>query len=1204
MPSQTLKKKDLYLGKCLGDLSKLSEVKINTENVTILIKSLNRLFDDAARNEQEGDDEKAYVLYLKYFSLLKIIKTKADYKKQKDYFDKIIGTKNQLLAIEKAEKLSESLKERYDLKEAEAVAKKLSDVAVEIKDEPAIVSQEKENVIPKAEEKSAETPGLIMPMKLCELLRDSNTKVTVIDVRSEKDFSQSHISFTECINVPEDILAPGSTVSHIQSKLPTNSRSLWAQRGHADFIILLDWKSTLTDVLVGTPLRTLKDALYKFDTSTIIKSEPLILQGGYENWLLLYPTMSTNPHIMKPSDAARVNPPSPTMTLDFDYPDFDDNLQPKVSSANQGPSNESMVSNDMSPALSTYSSLPKVDRSLKPSTSKDNLISSKPNNSTSGQVISLNNIINNVESIPNPNILGHLKNTNITNDSLAVNEPKSINLSIKNNLASDLSASVENREEKENELKNLQQTKAAFLMEHQEKVKALEQKLLDLDKIKKKEEKDVADLMRLKKKMKEDLDKEKQRQDQEIKSYEKEEKIKLLALEMAKKEEDEKKRRLEEVEKLRQDRKKDEKLKELEKRFEKQEEERKRLAAEALRLKEEEEEELRFEKLMQEEKRIKELEQRKEFEKKLEEERKINQEKLKEMEEMKRAQMEAEKFKQEEERKARERAALEKKTQEEQREKEAANEKALKERQMLEQAERIQREKEAANEKAIREKQMIEQAERIKREREAAAKKLEEVERIQKQIIAKVEAPASKAIPSTNLPVGWEKRLDRTTNTYYYIDHNKGLTQWTPPATVGTKTIVKLKDEPNVSSSLGLSRSFSSPNIKKQLEDEEALRQSLPTINRGNKPRFEHKSLPPRSAYSIRKRDLNPVYGNVGPALTGLKNLGNTCYMNSTIQCLNNTSPLIRYFLDDSYLYDINRESSQGMQGEVVDEFAVVVKALWSGDYRSITPRDLKNTISKYYSAFAGFQQQDSQEFLTFLLDGLHEGLNEVRNAPEIPEQNNEQLNDFDAAHLAWKHHKLLNKSIIVELFQGQLKSTLMCRTCGKKSVTFQVFMSLSLPIPASSRCSLMDCLKEFLKPEILTGSSKWKCPSCRVEREAEKKIDLWKLPPILLIGLNRFYVDGMWQKKTTFVDFPVNDHDFSQVVIGPPTRQRYNLYGVSNHFGTMEGGHYTAFCKNPVNKKWYKFDDQDVYEMSSSDVKSPAAFVLYYTSMDMPIPV
>ena len=79
-----------------------------------------------------------------------------------------------------------------------------------------------------------------------------------------------------------------------------------------------------------------------------------------------------------------------------------------------------------------------------------------------------------------------------------------------------------------------------------------------------------------------------------------------------------------------------------------------------------------------------------------------------------------------------------------------------------------------------------------------------------------------------------------------------------------------------------------------------------------------------------------------GAGLTGLRNMGNTCYMNSTMQCLCNTSPLAIYFLSDSYQRDINRENPEGSRGQVTEEFAAVVKALWSGQYKSVTPKDFK----------------------------------------------------------------------------------------------------------------------------------------------------------------------------------------------------------------------------------------------------------------------
>jgi ubiquitin carboxyl-terminal hydrolase 8 len=103
----------------------------------------------------------------------------------------------------------------------------------------------------------------------------------------------------------------------------------------------------------------------------------------------------------------------------------------------------------------------------------------------------------------------------------------------------------------------------------------------------------------------------------------------------------------------------------------------------------------------------------------------------------------------------------------------------------------------------------------------------------------------------------------------------------------------------------------------------------------------------------------------------------------------------------------------------------------------------------------------------------------------------------------------------------------------------------------------------------------------------------------LTVIFYHRFYHDGWWRKRQTYVDFPFNldMHHYSLV---PDQRYtNYKLYGVSNHYGTMEGGHYTAYCKNECYDKWYKFDDHEVSEISNSDICSGAAYILFYTSMD-----
>ncbi|XP_011836326.1 PREDICTED: ubiquitin carboxyl-terminal hydrolase 19 isoform X5 [Mandrillus leucophaeus] len=188
------------------------------------------------------------------------------------------------------------------------------------------------------------------------------------------------------------------------------------------------------------------------------------------------------------------------------------------------------------------------------------------------------------------------------------------------------------------------------------------------------------------------------------------------------------------------------------------------------------------------------------------------------------------------------------------------------------------------------------------------------------------------------------------------------------------------------------------------------------------------------------------------PGFTGLVNLGNTCFMNSVIQSLSNTRELRDFFHDRSFEAEINYNNPLGTGGRLAIGFAVLLRALWKGTHHAFQPSKLKAIVASKASQFTGYAQHDAQEFMAFLLDGLHEDLNRIQNKPYTETVDSDGRPDEVVAEEAWQRHKMRNDSFIVDLFQGQYKSKLVCPVCAKVSITFDPFLYLPVPLPQKQK--------------------------------------------------------------------------------------------------------------------------------------------------------
>ncbi|KAJ0634602.1 putative ubiquitinyl hydrolase 1 [Helianthus annuus] len=658
-----------------------------------------------------------------------------------------------------------------------------------------------------------------------------------------------------------------------------------------------------------------------------------------------------------------------------------------------------------------------------------------------------------------------------------------------------------------------------------------------------------------------------------------------------------------------------------------------------------------------------------------------------------------------------------------------------------------------------------------------------------------------------------------------------------------------------------------------------------PSLSNGYGPDYGS-SLYQGSTFGSVSTDMEDARDSVRSApqrdrgLAGLQNLGNTCFMNSALQCLVHTPPFVDYFLQD-YSDEINKQNPLGMHGELAVAFGELLRKLWSSGRTAVAPRAFKGKLARFAPQFSGYNQHDSQELLAFLLDGLHEDLNRVKQKPYIETKDYDGRPDEEVASEFWRYHKARNDSIVVDVCQGQYKSTLVCPVCSKISITFDPFMYLSLPLPSTttrsmtitvfyadgsslpmpftvnvskygyykdlfqalgtacclesdetliiaevyehkiyryldngeslpsikddecivayrlskkhaelpmleichrylenvklgerkrfltplvtyledaingtsidlavarvlgplkrktfsssnksegikvngsvleestSDCqmdtangdefggkdseeaelsfrlcltddrgmsckpiskdsvikpskivkvildwtdkehesydasylkdlpmvhkpgltvkktkqesiSLFSCLDAFLKEEPLGPEDMWYggftiiclnfghwifrfryCPGCKEHRQATKKLDLWKLPDIIVFHLKRFsYSRFLKNKLDTFVNFPIHNLDLSKYVKSKDPSggsSVYELYAISNHYGGLGGGHYSAYAKLVEEDRWYHFDDAHVTPVSEGDIRTSAAYLLFYQRVNTSKPM
>jgi ubiquitin carboxyl-terminal hydrolase 8 len=320
----------------------------------------------------------------------------------------------------------------------------------------------------------------------------------------------------------------------------------------------------------------------------------------------------------------------------------------------------------------------------------------------------------------------------------------------------------------------------------------------------------------------------------------------------------------------------------------------------------------------------------------------------------------------------------------------------------------------------------------------------------------------------------------------------------------------------------------------------------------------------------------------------GLANLGNTCYMNSAIQCL-------------SHLLEFHPQNEQfraylSTSDNLYKQWYILQKQLWENEGDSmIAPQsflqEFMKTCKRNDICFYNFHQNDTEEFMNIFMDLIHRSSKTKANisVEGVPTTPLERLQVKSVE--SWSQFFSHDYSYIIQTFYSQQLSITSCTNCDYVTVNFDPYMVLSLEIPESSE-TIYDCLSSYTRKITLDCENSWTCDKCKEQVQPDKKIKLWKTSQVLIILLKRY---SKRHKKDKYIEYPLQ-LDLEDYLIDYDNRgKHYQLSGICIQSGSLGGGHYYAMCKNELDGVWREYNDTTVRVVSENELLTQKPYCLFY---------
>jgi len=388
------------------------------------------------------------------------------------------------------------------------------------------------------------------------------------------------------------------------------------------------------------------------------------------------------------------------------------------------------------------------------------------------------------------------------------------------------------------------------------------------------------------------------------------------------------------------------------------------------------------------------------------------------------------------------------------------------------------------------------------------------------------------------------------------------------------------------------------------------------------------------------------------PGLSGIVNIGNSCYMNSVLQCLSATDILNYYFRTVSFKDELRdgvkrlvckktnksdiekNKLRMKFKESITYRLYQLIAILWQ-DNDSVKPDKFKRSLDLHCNKFRGFAQQDAHEFLMYILDRMHEeiktdiAITNYMFSPQITEYMNimdrlkktieetsevspvkselqeqymnlkksNQIIDVYVNGIQYYINFLKkNHSIISDLFLGLYLSEIVCSNCNNITYSYEPFNVITLEI-SDSKLNLFSNLQECFNNFLTVEDIEYTCESCKNKNISKKSLHIFYLPEKLIIHFKRFKcVNGRSCKLNNTIDFPLDNLYINSISdINSSEKNPYELYSIVHHNGTSNGGHYIASTKNPINNAWYNFNDSSVSKTKASNIVDNSAYMIFY---------